>query len=637
MANLELFKAWQSNRAALLTLDEELYLLGRWKRCSTGFTNLKLKGPFPAAAAMLVAQYLPIYHQDWMDSLVETVELLQAKEADICSFDEHEKVIERLDMVKASLREYDKRFGVFDDYLMALKVPPDTHLPEREMVRTLIRELKFWSNTARDRWLFVRRWTTFYQETTDKSCYELKKTLRLQLRKVMLEVHGFAEQWKKDSLCQRILSELHFLSDRQTMVDNLGDPKLTKRDVRKMFLPLNLPFDESVSEDYAQTITFRQAVTLGLSEATRLRGYIWDDRGESAEDPDAKTAKVLERILERKKRLHEEMERCNAEERALLDEAQRVYKAARSAVEHRMGSRLWTAGTREAPRVTHCWAGCELCASESIAWVAVPLNAASAQEPFVLCQSCMPEYEANRLIHQDYVWLWISHLLCGTLEDDPWRRSVYQMAEATLLPVPSTLKTRSLPSAPATLFNQLLLPQAAEQRHQWKKNDIRREYFKRQEERGFVSSGDEDEDAGVEPTPGLPSAKDTMSPKGLVRQKSHQKLARQRSRTRLLDLQKFDAEWEPNQAPVDGANQTASKKGMFTMAAATEHTSQLCRRVSSRRLLSTGMLNKDETEAASAGTAASVTSPPNPPSNLLSTTSHTLSVGSPPGLLLFPE
>lgn len=113
-----------------------------------------------------------------------------------------------------------------------------------------------------------------------------------------------------DFIFERALMELGRYQARISSVEYLGRPDLSLDDIRNLFWEVGLTppvfasrdqedisdtnthsasasevvgqtFD-GVTETYAQTITFRQALTLGLTEIPWVRGYSWEDRATAA-------------------------------------------------------------------------------------------------------------------------------------------------------------------------------------------------------------------------------------------------------------------------------------------------------------------------------------------------------------------
>lgn len=107
---------------------------------------------------------------------------------------------------------------------------------------------------------------------------------------------------KFDALFALALGELEQLRLRVPAVECLGDRarQWTRDDVRNMFweaadyvhlrkqkesneqgtsrAPDSLPFPETLSDDYLYSLTFQQAMNLGLTEIPWVRGYTWEER-----------------------------------------------------------------------------------------------------------------------------------------------------------------------------------------------------------------------------------------------------------------------------------------------------------------------------------------------------------------------
>ena len=466
MCSVEKFGRWEEGRRCLACLDEELLVVSQWKRCSRGLIRIKTATPFPPAVFHAVMAFVPIYHHDWVQSLQCIVELLQTYPDDIQSFDESESVLQRLRTIHESLRHYADRFALFVVYLGAVKLPADTYLQERELVRELLQTAHILCRKALERWGFIDSWCFFYNEKVNTTCTELRKNIRIQLQKAKEEVGAFSDQYPGDPVAARIFSELSFISSRVNLIDNLGDPALTKRDCKNIFSALNLPFDDSVSDDYSQCITFRSAVTLGLFNTTRLRGFIWEARGGYVDDPEEGIAQLAAEVKQKKMEKERKRRAREQKEKEKRGGVERVLGEARSFVERRLGSRLWTQWEAEEPMMNHTWAGCELCASVTIAWVGIPLRANVPASPLSLCTSCAPEYESKPCVHRDYIWLWISHLVACS-ESTMNAASVVQLAEATFeCPKPIDKRVVGIPlkAPPKSMFNDQLVLKAIKER-----------------------------------------------------------------------------------------------------------------------------------------------------------------------------
>ena len=477
MCSPERFQRWQEGRRCLDFLDEELRVISQWQRCSSGLTRIRVPSPMPAEVCHTILAYLPVYHSDWVRSLACLVDLLQTSAADIHHVDDCEAVLARVATAEAALHDYKARFGLFAVFTASLGVRSGVVLPEREAVRGLLRDAAAGVRRATERWRFVRNWAAFNADVIDTPCAALRAGLRRLLRRVKEEVGAFSAQHPGDAVAARMCSEVAFVASRLSLIENLGDPAVTKRDCKNIFTSLNLPFDDGVSDDYSQSITFRQAVTLGLFNTTRLRGYIWQDRGALAEDP-AENIRVLARkAAERRQR--EAAERASSEAAAArrLAEAARVLAAARAAVELRLAQRLWTPWESEVASSRHPWAGCELCTSARVVWVGVPLAAASPAPPVVLCAGCSEEYESKPVVHRSYVWLWIAHVVAGSFfagggggGGEPSVPSVAHLARAQLA-APAAVQLpsagggpphpRQLEAPPPSRFNDRLREEAA--------------------------------------------------------------------------------------------------------------------------------------------------------------------------------
>ena len=252
------------------------------------------------------------------------------------------------------------------------------------------------------------------------SCFELANTVKQLLTPVEDEAASFAVRHPDDPLVTRIITELTFISTRYKLIANLGSPSVTKSDCKHMFLSLGLPFDSTVSDDYAQSVTFHQAITLGLFKTSRMRGYIWED---NSIDDTASAIEAAEKVVEKWRQQKIEQERQEAAEKELREKIGRetgcekiksLLQCATHEVGQRMGQRLWTIAERESAMTEHRWAGCELCNANHMHFVAVPLTKGSTPA-LILCEACLPEYQSP-VIARNYVWLSITDVIDRNLE-----------------------------------------------------------------------------------------------------------------------------------------------------------------------------------------------------------------------------
>eukprot|EP01062_Namystynia_karyoxenos_P066449 TRINITY_DN60369_c0_g1_i1.p1 TRINITY_DN60369_c0_g1~~TRINITY_DN60369_c0_g1_i1.p1 ORF type:complete len:443 (+),score=147.26 TRINITY_DN60369_c0_g1_i1:66-1394(+) len=408
---------WQQQRCLLVYTDEEEAVLRRWR-------ELKHRSRFPGltpAARLRVLQFLPVYGADWVDDLAEVEALLASGNSDVELYDRHEAVLGRVEEISRVLRdEHMRRYGDFAVYARALGLGPEVlcELPERAVAKQAIGRALRLASEQRARWVFVSDWVRWYEKQVDTPCRALRMTLRPPLRRYIQRAAKFTEEWA-DALAARLQSEQEFLCDKLDKIDAMGDPRVTKGDLKNMFWQLGLPFDDSVGEDYPASITFHQAYTLGLFETTHMRHYLWEDR-QPAVVEDEHDVEIREKALRRarEKVEAEELAREQAAAAARREAAERIIGRARDTVCERLGARLWSANERGKMPYTHRWAGCELYGTEYVHWVAVALQEGTTDD-VVLSEKGAEEYEGSRVVHGQYLWLFLQDLVDGAYDGLP--------------------------------------------------------------------------------------------------------------------------------------------------------------------------------------------------------------------------
>eukprot|EP00659_Diplonema_papillatum_P019352 gene19352-29802_t len=275
MSFIARYEAWKRRHDGLEIFEEEVREVARYKECHSRLRSLP---QLPRKGYETVMQYLPVFHEERAVLLQGLLDLLQPSSDDIHCFHEPDRVLDMLDSLELALDDYVDHFGTFAVHLRMFGLPLDLPVAERTAIDKLIRSAVVELRLQTDRWSFVKNWARFFNKTVETPCSVLRDTLVPQLCKAQEQVGVFSKQWVRDPLSARISNELHALSGRLSVIKALGSPDVTLRECKYMFLSLNLPFDDDLPEDYPQSITFRQAVTLGLFETSRVRGYIWEDK-----------------------------------------------------------------------------------------------------------------------------------------------------------------------------------------------------------------------------------------------------------------------------------------------------------------------------------------------------------------------
>jgi hypothetical protein len=315
-----------------------------------------------------------------------------------------------------------------------------THLPhvQRDAYRQLITVAHREISIQRTRSSDCRRWVGFRDAVVDRTCRDLRTTLR---RDVAVWREALRE-WRavRDDVCLRLVEgELDAMARRVRAVEFVGDPALEIEDVRNMLHEARdgaVALPDGVSADFAASLTLGQIVRLGIADVAWVRGYAWEDRDSAG---DAQVRRVLAEAEEHEAvalsvvasagvtsldtRTFEVVTTEDADkaaDAAAANEAQRLSDA-KTAAARAMSTRVWRVdGRGKVPPHKLQHGACELCAAILIHHLGMRKAGAPTCGNVALCQGCYEEvYAPNPTIHRMYDWHLVSDLVAVQFVTDP--------------------------------------------------------------------------------------------------------------------------------------------------------------------------------------------------------------------------
>lgn len=315
-------------------------------------------------------------------------------------------------------------------------------------------------NTQRGRYTKLLRWVQFRETVLNTPCHQLRLTIRDELEtweEVLAQLrHRDPNGIETDVMFDMALSELRSYKLRTRAIEFLGDPLLSRDDARNLFWEVGIANPPDVTDDYLKTITFRQAMTLGLVDVPWVKGYSWECRTPPAEEeapandntcamrdesggvvitmssidkstdvPRAPAASsycsasksdriaLLRESIGGEDALKKQMEDLESDRIQLETLADEKRKKAFLVAVDGMSQRLWLSTATFRPRWEHRFRGCEYCNQCPIAQVGLRKENSGAVTDIVLCQQCFDDLYADEasIPHRMYDWYVVKDLI----------------------------------------------------------------------------------------------------------------------------------------------------------------------------------------------------------------------------------
>jgi hypothetical protein len=304
------------------------------------------------------------------------------------------------------------------------------------------RELRF----LRAREKQIAAWWTFKRAILDRPCSVIRETVRDDMARWRSIVNDWKDQ-RHDVPALLIEAELNSLQDRVRAVEFIGDPSLEVDDARNLFWEAGLKPPEGVTPEYMQSITFGQAISLGIIDVHWVRGYTWEERplderarAATGDSSGARTTAlhqsmsnagldgsttstapngvdlrtVAERRADEEAIAAQQRLEATAHEATIEADKERAVKfdRAREVAAQGMTQRVWKRTEPRRPRWSHQFGGCELCASVPVHVVGLKKPNSGADADIALCQTCYDgEYKPVAVLRNMYEWCSVADII----------------------------------------------------------------------------------------------------------------------------------------------------------------------------------------------------------------------------------